>query len=84
MTGRARAGERGAAVVDFVLVLLVLRMLWRWTHAVPKLPADTPRWEQVAARSGHIGLYVLMLATTVGQPGMDSRKNNLSITTSMP
>src|SRR3954454_7114645 len=28
---------------DF-LALLVLRLLWRWTHAVPALPADMPRW----------------------------------------
>src|SRR5262245_33681711 len=60
------AHQAGHAALGYdFLVLLVLRMLWRWTHAVPTLPVGTPRWEQVAARSGHIGLYVLMLATTV-------------------
>ena len=50
---------------DF-LVLLVLRLLWRWTHAVPALPADMPRWERLSPRNAsHIGLYLLMFATTL-------------------
>ena len=44
---------------DF-LVLLVLRLLWRWTNAVPDLPPDTKPWERFAAHAGHVGLYVLM------------------------
>jgi cytochrome b561 len=35
---------------DF-LALLVLRLLWRWTHAVPALPAEMPRWEYLAAHA---------------------------------
>jgi cytochrome b561 len=57
------AGHAGLGY-DFLL-LLMLRLLWRWTHAVPALPADTPRWEYLAARASHIGLYLLMFATTV-------------------
>src|SRR5205823_4955716 len=57
------AGHAGLGY-DF-LMLLVLRLLWRWTHAVPALPASTPRWEQIAARASHYGLYLLMLATSV-------------------
>lgn len=49
---------------DF-LVLLVARLLWRWTHAVPALPGDTPRWERIGAHMSHFGLYLLMFATTV-------------------
>ena len=49
---------------DF-LVLLVLRLLWRWTHAVPSLPADMPRWERMSAQLNHGLLYLLMLATTL-------------------
>ena len=48
-----------------LLVLLVLRLLWRWTHAVPALPTEMPRWEHLAARASHIGLYLLMFATTL-------------------
>ena len=49
---------------DF-LALLVLRLLWRWTHAVPALPADLAPWERLSARAGHIGLYVLMLGSAL-------------------
>src|SRR5436305_7823716 len=41
---------------DF-LVLLVLRLLWRWAHAVPALPTEMPRWERVAAHVSHGALY---------------------------
>ena len=43
----------------------MLRLLWRWTNALPALPADMPRWENLAARASHIGLYLLMLASTL-------------------
>jgi cytochrome b561 len=49
---------------DF-LVLLVLRLLWRWLNPVPAMPAGTRRWEEIAARLGHIGLYLLMFAATL-------------------
>ncbi len=49
---------------DF-LVLLVLRLLWRWTHAVPSLPADMPRWERGSAQINHGVLYFMTLATTL-------------------
>jgi cytochrome b561 len=48
-----------------LMALLVLRLLWRWTHAVPTLPRGMPRWEQISAHISHYGLYVLMLATTL-------------------
>jgi cytochrome b561 len=53
-----------AALGYDVLALLMLRLLWRWTHPVPALPGDLRRWERIAARAGHIGLYVLMLAAS--------------------
>jgi cytochrome b561 len=49
---------------DF-MVLLVLRLLWRWANPVPALPADTQRWERIAANAGHLGLYVLMFAVSL-------------------
>jgi cytochrome b561 len=49
---------------DF-LVLVVLRVLWRWMNPVPALPADSKPWEIWLAHLGHIGLYALMLVTTV-------------------
>jgi cytochrome b561 len=49
---------------DF-LMLLVLRLLWRWVNPVPILPADLKPWERAAAHIGHILLYVLMLVVSV-------------------
>jgi cytochrome b561 len=49
---------------DF-LVLLVLRLLWRWLNPVPTLPGDLKPWERYAAKAGHVGLYVLMFAAAV-------------------
>jgi cytochrome b561 len=48
-----------------ILVLVALRLLWRVTSAVPALPADTPRWERVAAHASHLFLYVLLVALPV-------------------
>jgi cytochrome b561 len=57
------AGHAGLGY-DF-MALLVLRLLWRWTHAVPAMPTGMPRWEQVTAHVSHICLYLLMFATTL-------------------
>ena len=54
-----------AALGYDLLALLVLRLLWRWTHAVPALPADLAPWERLSARAGHIGLYLLMLGSAL-------------------
>jgi cytochrome b561 len=45
-----------------VLLLSVLRVLWRLRHSPPPLPADMPRWERSAAHLAHCLLYALMLA----------------------
>jgi cytochrome b561 len=54
-----------AAVGYDLLALLVLRMLWRWMNPVPALPDDVQRWEVIAARAGHFGLYVLLFAASL-------------------
>ncbi len=54
-----------AALGYDLLALLVLRLLWRWMNEVPPLPPDLQPWERAAAHLGHIGLYVLMVATTL-------------------
>ena len=48
-----------------LLVLIVLRLVWRWLNPVPELPADLKPWERLAARTGHISLYVLMLVVSL-------------------
>ena len=54
-----------AALGYDLLALLIVRLLWRWTHAVPALPADLKPWERWSAQAGHFGLYLLMFASTL-------------------
>src|SRR5690606_21795135 len=41
-----------------VLLLAILRLVWRLTHRPPPLSAATPPWQRVAAHGGHALLYV--------------------------
>lgn len=43
-----------------ILSLAVLRLLWRLFNRPPPLPAQMPRWEQIAAHAGHWFLYGLI------------------------
>ena len=54
-----------AALGYDVLVLLVLRLLWRWANPVPAQPSDSQRWERIAAQVGHVGLYVLLFGASL-------------------
>ncbi len=45
-----------------VLVLSVLRLVWRLLHKPPALPSDMPAWEVFAAKSTHWAFYALMFA----------------------
>jgi cytochrome b561 len=45
-----------------VLVLTVLRLLWRWWHPPPPLPATITRWERALAPAGHWVLLFLLVA----------------------
>ena len=47
-----------------VLLLALLRLGWRLSHAAPPL-LPMPRWQQMAAHGGHYLLYGLMLAVPV-------------------
>ncbi len=42
-----------------LLLLLVLRIVWRVFNPSPALPNGTPRWERVAAWINHAALYVV-------------------------
>ncbi|MDX5593634.1 cytochrome b [Pseudovibrio sp. SPO723] len=44
-----------------VLVLAVMRLVWRFLNPSPELPAGMPWIERLAAHLGHAGLYGLML-----------------------
>ncbi len=45
-----------------ILLLAVLRLINRWRHPPPPLPADLPRLQAWAATASHWLLYALMLA----------------------
>ncbi len=48
-----------------VLGLVLLRLLWRFSHQPPALPKSLHHWEITLAHLGHIGLYILMLAIPI-------------------
>jgi cytochrome b561 len=48
-----------------VLGLVILRILWRWAHRPPPLPAGYAPWEQRAARAAHGLLYALMVCLPI-------------------
>ena len=49
----------------YVLLLIVLRLVWRAGNPVPDLPAELPRWERATALAAHWALYVLMFAVSI-------------------
>ena len=44
-----------------ILVLTLFRLVWRFTHSFPPLPAHMPAWEKASARASHLLLYAIML-----------------------
>lgn len=49
------------AVGMIILLLTVLRLVWRGTHSQPAFPDDLSKWERVAARAVHFTFYVLLV-----------------------
>ena len=48
-----------------VLVLLILRGVYRWRHPPARLPDDLPGWQRRAAGLSHGSLYALLLIMPV-------------------
>ncbi|MXO60115.1 cytochrome b [Altererythrobacter salegens] len=44
-----------------ILVLSLIRLGWRFTHAQPPLGSHLPKWEVVLARVVHVVFYVAMI-----------------------
>ena len=44
-----------------ILVLTVLRLLWRLTHKAPPLSSNLAAWERLLAHAVHVIFYVLLL-----------------------
>ena len=41
-----------------ILMMMVIRVLWRLSERTPILPSTVPAWERIAARAAHLLLYV--------------------------
>ena len=62
-----------------VLLLMVLRLIWRAINPTPALPADTPRWQRIAASISHWLLYtVTILVAMLGWAHSGARTQNYS------
>ena len=62
-----------------VLLMMVLRLVWRGLNPTPGLPAGAPRWERIAARVSHGALYaVTMLVAVLGWAHSGARAQNYS------
>ncbi len=44
-----------------VLVLSLLRLVWRMMHRPPAYPSHMPRWEVIAAKISHYAFYIFMI-----------------------
>ena len=58
-----------------ILMLAVLRLLWRLVNPTPDLTVETRRWERVLARISHVLLYALIFAMPLTGWMMSSAKN---------
>jgi len=48
-----------------VLLLTVLRVIWRGFNPTPALPSDMPRWQRIAAHISHGAIYVAIILVTM-------------------
>lgn len=57
-----------------ILALVILRIVWRLLNAPPPLP-PLPRWQHIAAKVSHWGMYALLLAMPLSGWMMSSSAN---------
>jgi cytochrome b561/polyisoprenoid-binding protein YceI len=62
-----------------VLILMVLRVLWRFANPPPALPRSMPRLERVGAHLGHFALYVALFLMPLTGWAMISSSNKPSV-----
>jgi cytochrome b561 len=58
-----------------ILMLAILRLLWRGAHPPPPLPANMRPLERIAARGTHTAFYVLLFAMPLTGWMMSSAKS---------
>lgn len=54
------------AVGITILVLTVLRLLWRFTHKAPPMSNLVPKWQQMLAKTVHVIFYVMLIGLPIG------------------
>ncbi len=58
-----------------ILMLVVVRLAWRWTNPAPALPSTLKAYERGLARFTHVALYVLLIAMPLTGWMMSSARN---------
>jgi cytochrome b561 len=48
-----------------LLLLMVLRLIWRGINPTPAMPSDTPPWQRIAASVSHWALYLVTFAVAM-------------------
>lgn len=48
-----------------VLLLVLIRIVWRFAHRPPRLSSKMPSWERFAASATHVFMYLLMLVIPI-------------------
>jgi cytochrome b561 len=48
-----------------ILLLVLLRLVWRLRHPAPPMPASMPRWQVAAAGAAHWALYGMLLVMAI-------------------
>jgi cytochrome b561 len=48
-----------------LLLLMVLRLIWRGINPTPALPSDMARWERIAASVSHWALYLVTIVVAM-------------------
>ena len=62
-----------------ILLLTVLRLVWRTINPTPALPAESSRWQKIAARVSQGALYlVVILVAMLGWAHSGARSPNYS------
>lgn len=55
--------HKNAGVI--VLLLMIVRLVWRWLNPPPPLPASVPVWQARAAHLTHVLLYALIFVMAI-------------------
>ncbi|RHW18164.1 cytochrome b [Sphingomonas gilva] len=93
--GMERGPERGQwfewhkTIGALILLLAILRLVWRLMHKPPPFPPGLPRWERIAAVWNHRAFYFLLIALPLTglaavSGGADSATTGLALGLRLP